>query len=288
MCTLESGSGLSTRRRILRKRPPLPGEEPSRKIPRGAGKDQIRALVINLDRRPDRWEAVQSRLAPLERGGSIRCERLRANDGASDEIPENAVGHEWTTDRNAMYDGRKGYRKGIKLKMTPGERGCAMSHIHAWRRVASTDSGTKVSDAVTSNAQVQKPTLILEDDVVLVKGFEKRLSKALAALPSDSGVDVLYLAYIEGAPWRRKVVRNIFEAEYLWTTAAYLLWPHGARRLLSMLPVDCPIDNFMAWQMSTRRLTAFAIHPALADQELEWDEGSDVKHSDDAVLDGLV
>eukprot|EP00416_Gambierdiscus_australes_P042011 CAMPEP_0171114810 /NCGR_PEP_ID=MMETSP0766_2-20121228/86219_1 /TAXON_ID=439317 /ORGANISM="Gambierdiscus australes, Strain CAWD 149" /LENGTH=105 /DNA_ID=CAMNT_0011577121 /DNA_START=39 /DNA_END=353 /DNA_ORIENTATION=- len=96
--------------------------------------------------------------------------------------------------------------------------------------------------------------------------------------------DVLYLGYIVGAAWRRKVAPGLFEAEYLWTTVAYVLWPDGALKLLSLLPVDCPVDNFMAWQCAQRNLRAFAAVPALADQEQEWDCGSDVPHSDDVVL----
>merc|ERR1719367_421104 len=150
--------------------------------------------------------------------------------------------------------------------MTPGERGCAMSHVRAWRTIAS--GGV--------------PVLVLEDDAVLSKGFGPRLPAVLAAVPPDA--DVLYLGYIEGAEWRGKAAPGLFEAEYLWTTVAYLLWPRGARKLLEALPVDEPVDNFMAWQMSTRRMRALAVVPAMADQEQEWDCGSDVPHSDDVVL----
>merc|ERR1711874_691428 len=99
-----------------------------------------------------------------------------------------------------------------------------------------------------------------EDDAVLAKNFSRRLSSALKSA-SRVTPDVLYLGYIQGAPWRRKVTAGLYEAEYLWTTVGYILWPRGARKLLELLPVDCPVDNFMAWQMATQRLQGFAVVP---------------------------
>jgi len=203
---------------------------------------------------------------------SFRVERLLATDGSLDQVPDEVVGREWTTDRNAKFDGREGYRAGVTLQMTPGERGCAMSHVRAWRRVA------------TEGEFIDAPVLILEDDAVFVENFEKCMARMFDHLPDDSIPDIMYLGYIQGSAWRRKVGMGIFEAEYLWTTVGYLLWPSGARKLLSALPVDCPVDNFMAWQTATKALRAFAVEPALIEQEEEWDENSDVRHSDDAAL----
>lgn len=274
-----TGNGASTvvagvRRRISGKRPSAAQRGPgtvaaAATAPRAA---PLLALVINLDRRADRWAGAQARLAALEATACLRIERFSATDGTtSGAVPEDTVVREWTTDRNARYDGRQGYRPGVKLRMTPGERGCAMSHVRAWREVASYGEGAAPL------------VLILEDDAVLAKNFARRLATALAAVPAD--VDVLYLGYIKGAPWRCKVAPGLYEAEYLWTTVGYVLWPRGARKLLSALPVDEPVDNFMAWQMATKRLRALAVVPALVDQEQEWDCGSDVPHSDDVVLD---
>jgi len=229
----------------------------------------VRTLVINLERRSDRWIGIQNRLAKVALAQHLIVERFPATDGNTDAIPEDMVTRTWTTDRNARYDARKGYRPGVSLDMTPGERGCAMSHVRAWQLVASSDAA-------------DVPVLILEDDAVFAAGLVKRLTRLIASMPEDT--DALYLGYIKGAPWRCKVAPGLYEAEYLWTTVAYLLWPRGAHKLLAALPVDEPVDNFMAWQMATCRLKALAVEPALADQEQEWDVGSDVPHSDDVVL----
>eukprot|EP00931_Biecheleriopsis_adriatica_P103059 TRINITY_DN77948_c0_g1_i1.p1 TRINITY_DN77948_c0_g1~~TRINITY_DN77948_c0_g1_i1.p1 ORF type:complete len:277 (-),score=39.23 TRINITY_DN77948_c0_g1_i1:159-989(-) len=270
---VHSADASRPRRRLTGKRPAsevglsvLPSTRPS--------PQPLRTLVINLDRRRDRWEGIQVRLQSLKLPGSdlLRVERFPATDGKVDQVPENIVGKTWTTDRNAKFDGRQGYRAGVKLNMTPGERGCAMSHVEAWRVVAKSSN---------------EPVLIMEDDAVPSAQFGKRLRRTIARA-ADARADILYLGYIKGAPWRQQVAPGIREAEYLWTTVSYVLWPNGAQKLLALLPVDEPVDNFMGWQMAQRRLLALAVVPELVKQELEWDQGSDVPHSDDLVLESAA
>ncbi|CAE7708466.1 est [Symbiodinium necroappetens] len=116
------------------------------------------------------------------------------------EVPQNDVAQSWSTDRNSRYDGRAGYREGFTLRMSPGERGCAMSHVRAWRRTAAGN----------------RPVLILEDDAVPAKQFCKRLKRVVLAAAEQSA-DALYLGHIQGAPWRQRLAPGLYEAEYLWT-----------------------------------------------------------------------
>jgi len=242
----------------------------------------LRTLVINLDRRKDRWRGVQSRLKAPQVSGLLAVERFVATDGQCEgAVPDDVVSRRWTTDHNAKYDGRQGYRAGVELEMSPGERACAMSHVRAWREVLSVAGGG--SDPGGGGDGVGEPVLVLEDDAVLAADFAKRLRPAVEAAAA-AGADALYLGYIQGAPWRRCVSKGLQEAEYLWTTVGYILWPRGARRLLGALPVDAPVDNFMAWLCASGRLRSLAVEPELVDQEGEWDFGSDVPHSDDVVL----
>lgn len=258
------------------KRRRLNGKTPQVSVLPTPARSALRTLVINLAKRRDRWEAMSARLAPLIRGDEpgvqLAIERFPATDGKAEDISESAVSFQWATDRNAKYDGRQGYRPGVTLTMTPGERGCAMSHVRAWKEVA----------GMLGTSEEHRPLLILEDDAVLKKDFPKRLQQKLSSFPDDA--DALYVGYIRGAPWRSKVAAGLYEAEYLWTTVGYVLWPRGAKKLLDAMPVDEPVDNFMAWQMSIGKFRALAVSPALVDQEQEWDCGSDVPHSDDVVL----
>mmetsp|Transcript_55022 Transcript_55022/g.101840 ORF Transcript_55022/g.101840 Transcript_55022/m.101840 type:complete len:312 (+) Transcript_55022:101-1036(+) len=244
---------MAVRRRIVKKSPVAP-EARHQEIDA-----RLRTLVINLDRRPDRWTACSDRLRPLQEANLLRVERLPATDGNAAQVPLDFVLKQWKTDVNAKYDGRPGYKAGVSLELTDGERGCAMSHIRAWQIVA----------------KAKAPVLILEDDATFQPRFRVRLQRALT-LTKEASVDALYLGYIAGAPWRSSFAPGLKWAEYLWTTVGYLLWPRGAKRLLDALPVEGPIDNFMAGRMATSCLDVLALVPPIVDQELEWDEGSDV------------
>merc|ERR1719336_2638690 len=123
------------RRRITGKKA-MPGGSVPRPLSASAAKP-LRTLVVNLDRRSDRWTRVQAHLAGLEAMGVLAPERFAASDGSVEgDIDNSCILRHWTTDRNSRYDGRPGYRPGVRLEMTSGERGCAMSHVRAWRAVA--------------------------------------------------------------------------------------------------------------------------------------------------------
>lgn len=257
--------GSAKRRRLLGKQAPSANAEDA-KVAEGLPT----TVVVNLARRPDRWKDIQRSLSTLE-GGPLKFERLEAVDGSSG-VPLDLVARTWLTTRNWRYvvrvfeGGKKcGYMQ-KELDLTPGERGCAASHIVAWKRCA----------------QASGPLMILEDDASPQKGFIDTLRKALADLQAESP-DILYLGYTQASPWRRKVSSLLREAEYLWTTVAYVLWPSGAQKLLAKLPVDQPVDNFMAGLMASRQLRGFAVFPCIVEQAKAWNVDNDVSHSDDAA-----
>lgn len=226
------------------------------------------AVVVNLARRPDRWERIRQRLQDL---AAFDFERVEAVDGAAGlQIPADIVAHSWNTLGNWRYvtrvfeGGKKCGYEPCELTLTTGERGCAASHVALWRRVAD-DAG---------------PLMVFEDDALPLQGFADRLAQALADLGGEEP-DLLYLGYTQAAPWRRKVSKSVVEAEYLWTTVGYVIWPSGARKLLAQLPVDQPVDNFMATHIAGGRLRGFAVVPLLVKQEGEWNVDNDVAHSDD-------
>ncbi|CAJ1377213.1 unnamed protein product [Effrenium voratum] len=235
----------------------------------------VKAVVINLDRRPDRLAECGKRLDVH----SMEYERMRASDGRLDSIGADEVTHRWHTGRNVVYQKIRSRRKGWddlhtyvvrELDMSAGERGCAMSHIRAWRYCES----------------AERPMLVMEDDAVPTKEFREVLSQALTSLPRDA--DVLYLGYSQAAEWRRHVSKNVAEAEYVWTTVAYLVWPEGARKLLSKLPVNQPVDNFMATLCADGDIKAYVTLPKIVHQADGWNVKSDVGHSDEAPAPGVA
>jgi len=246
-------------------------ENPERCSPALRG---IQALLINLERRPDRFERCEARLrasCPW-----LRYARLSASDGQRDVIGAAEVASSWHTARNVVYQKLRAERKGwgnldsyrpCHLELSPGERGCALSHVRAWRCCLELGGGGN------------QPLLVLEDDAQPTREFTQLLEKALAAVPADA--DLLYLGYSQAAEWVREVSPELVQAEYVWTTVAYVVWPKGARTMLSRLPIDQPVDNWMASLCANGSVQAYCIRPKIVHQADAWNVNSDVAHSDE-------
>jgi GR25 family glycosyltransferase involved in LPS biosynthesis len=233
---------------------------------------KFNSVVINMERRPDRLEGCSSRLAANCPG--LKFERMAAIDGRKTVISPNFVTTSWDTSPNVVYQRKRSERKGWDdlhtyhervLELSPGERGCAASHIKAWRHCLA--SGTR------------EPLLVIEDDAAPMPDFASILKRALASLPSDA--HILYLGYSQAAHWRREVSAELVEAEYVWTTVGYIVWPAAAELLLSMLPINQPVDNWMAQLCASGNLKSFCIRPKLIRQSDAWNCGSDIRHSDE-------
>eukprot|EP00438_Fugacium_kawagutii_P021858 Skav233027 [mRNA] locus=scaffold909:713182:731007:- [translate_table: standard] len=245
---------------------------------------------------------------------------MRASDGKQDLISSNevklgartvevlVVGHGlWVG-----WDDLHTY-KVRELSMSAGERGCAgapraaclpakaMSHIQAWRRCLENSPDQPLLVAVSAMGPVVeasppchgflKPWLAMAisgcpwDTTRYHVPCNAVLKRALSSLPRDA--DVLYLGYSQAADWR-SCGPDLAEAEYVWTTVAYMIWPEGARKLLSKLPVNQPVDNFMALLCADGNLKAYCTLPKIVHQADGWNVKSDVGHSDEAPAPGVV
>jgi len=247
-------------------------EEADGKAKEAALLRSLKTVVITLERRPDRMQACAQRIAAT--CPDLQLELFPAVDGRTTPIGANLCTKAWDSTENVVYQRIRSERKGWDdlhtyhervLDLSPGERGCAASHILAWRRCAASGSDS--------------PLLVLEDDAAPMPDFGGILSRALAALPGDAGV--LYLGYSQAAGWRRELSAELVESEYVWTTVAYLIWPAAARLLLSKLPVNQPVDNFMAQLCARGELKAYCIRPKIIRQSDAWNCGSDIRHSDE-------
>merc|ERR1712216_300750 len=101
---------------------------------------ELDAVLINLEHRSDRLEAARERLR--ERCPWLMWRRQVAVDGRRQHIPIEAVKKMWNTGKNdsyiKIYSAYQGTDPGPDapartLRLSKGERGCAMSHIHAWQ-----------------------------------------------------------------------------------------------------------------------------------------------------------
>jgi len=211
----------------------------------------LNTLVINLDRRPDRMDGCGTRLQTHCPGLQFR--RFRASDGRADAISSTDVAHSWDTTNNVIYQKKRSIRKGwddlhtyherLGLALSPGERGCSMSHIRAWRECldAAHKCGVAVSAAgddaaMAAAAASNRPLLVLEDDAAPTPDFVEVLGKALSALPADA--NLLYLGYSQAADWRRELSPELVESEYVWTTVGYIILA-GRCTVVVITSADC-------------------------------------------------
>ncbi len=199
------------------------GSHPARPIqPARSALPDPEIEVINLSRRADRWESF-GRMARRAAGPGFaeRCRRVEAVDGltlrADPELERLFRGNDF------------GSRRGIV--------GCALSHIARWRSLAADEDGVR---------------LILEDDVELVDGFERRFAAVCERLSADHpGFDLALLGHLTsdaGGRGGARVLRPMSGENYIGGLYAYVLSSRGARRLLEIAErdgVQNGIDTFV-------------------------------------------
>eukprot|EP00931_Biecheleriopsis_adriatica_P093501 TRINITY_DN6723_c0_g1_i2.p1 TRINITY_DN6723_c0_g1~~TRINITY_DN6723_c0_g1_i2.p1 ORF type:complete len:291 (+),score=20.69 TRINITY_DN6723_c0_g1_i2:68-940(+) len=218
----------------------------------------ISAVVINLASRTDRWQAVSGNLS--ERAPWLPVDRFDAINVTVAPPSTQMVTELWSTARLAE---RFEYVTAT-INMTAGERGCAASHAEVWKMIA----------------KGQRPVMVLEDDAVAPATFTSTLTTAMKEAPKGTGA--IFLSDLDrGEP--RQVGKVLMKPDFVWTTTGYILWPSAAQKLLSMLPVDMPVDNFMGYHISKGVIQAFSVKPAALRQAETWGVRSNVPHSDEGL-----
>ena len=163
--------------------------------------------VVNLNRRPDRWEKIQKQLKSRLR--LIPFSRFEAVDG------KNLANSRKLQCMFAPNDYRM--RRGIV--------GCALSHIKI------------LKDCVKHNNTV----IVLEDDVELVDDFESSVLKLIQKM-KDSDWDLIYLGHTirpgvaqpeNAGCFKRDSVDSLLYS--LGGTGGYLVNANGAKRLLHFI-----------------------------------------------------
>jgi GR25 family glycosyltransferase involved in LPS biosynthesis len=228
-------------------------------------------MYINLDKRIDRKKLVQLEM----RGQGLKGRRFPAKAG--DEVSDKLVTRHWHSKLNCLYD-----RKTLPAlhNMSKGERGCSGSHIALWKQCLRRNDATK-------------PMLILEDDAVLWERssvqFPELTQRLIAAVEQVWDVEntpVMLYVGCEVVQWRdsRRItiegppVLRLREAEYLWQTSSYVIWPAAARELLAHLPIDCPTDCYISKLVLEGYVTAVVACPQIAEQRDPYAKG-DIKHT---------
>jgi GR25 family glycosyltransferase involved in LPS biosynthesis len=203
-----------------------------------------RVLVINLDRRPDRWRHVSRELDRIlgrtgrpissisRRFSAVDARYLDVESSRSDIDTDYYLTDQLTVEPEAKLSDT--HLETVVIEMTPQEVAVALSHIAVWRLIAAGDV---------------KYTLVLEDDAFFRRGFPRHFDAAWAAFLRLSDpmrpTDLLYLSYSEartgmGRSPKAGLVRRPDRG--VWQLSGYVLSKPGAEKLLAMLPARGPID----------------------------------------------
>lgn len=190
----------------------------------------MRVFYINLD-------GAQERRCFMER----QAERLGLVFERFPAVLAAAIG-----DAEAARIGRAWERP-----LTKPEIGCFLSHHAVWTKIAAGDH----------------PVLVLEDDAVL----SPRLTGLLVAVPSIRGADFVNLESFDRRRFVSGPARPLVDGLGIVPvsrdksgSAAYVLWPQGARKLLARAEKGAaPVDAFLHGLKSLR---SFQVEPALAMQ----------------------
>ncbi|MEO8681958.1 MAG: family 16 glycosylhydrolase [Vicinamibacterales bacterium] len=217
-------------------------------------------FVINLDRQPDRMNAVLRELSRIldraNRPLSERTVRWSAFDSQT-ESPRSLVTPEvepFYTLRDQLFVEPQPlavpdeFDLVSPIRMSEAEVAVARSHIEVWRTVA---------------RSAARYSLVLEDDVYFQRGFGQTLDAAwneMRTTDLDEDVfDLLYVSYREaryGAP-KELLSANVFRPDRgLWFLSGYILSKRGAQTLLTLLPCRGPIDLWINYAFPNIKVRA--------------------------------
>lgn len=211
-----------------------------------------RIYIINLDRKPDRWQQVSRELKRIKsRSGaslltiSRRFSAIDARyfDGKIDNSilrPFFSLADQLRVEPNPLVI-IDAYAKARRIRMTPQEIAVALSHIEVWKLVAA------------SNVPY---TLILEDDIYFQYGFARDMDVAWRNIINQSSkgsaFDILFLSFQEvGISSKTKKLQAGLVRKPdcgIWLASGYVLSLKGAQALLKMLPVYGPVDLWLNLQ----------------------------------------
>ncbi len=238
----------------------------------GSTSDAIeRVYVINLDRKPDRWQQVSKELGRFrDRSGDpllAHARRFSAVDaryrsGAPDKAlinPSYSLADQLSVEPNPHLSVDAKTRT-HRIDMTPPEIAVALSHIEVWKLIA--------------EGEVEH-VLVLEDDAYFPRGFARQLDETWSAFrkrqSGEAMCDLLYLSFKEVGPTTASTEASTAGIRRpkrgVWQASGYLLSRAGARKLLALLPAYGPIDLWLNLQFD--HLDVFLASRSIIEQRID-------------------
>ncbi|WP_318451456.1 family 16 glycosylhydrolase [Photobacterium leiognathi] len=231
-----------------------------------------RIFVINLDRQPHRLDNVFKEFSPLLDENSLSLKnmivRVPAVDASkldSDSLNQfETVKRTYTLAGQLYVDPCKALPQNLDLdmniEMSQQEIAVALSHIETWKRVAHGE---------------EQYALVLEDDICLHYKFPEYVEniwKELEEVKNSSPLfDILFLSFkeVDQGAEKVRISKNTFKLfRGIWYMSGYVLSKEGAKRLLSMLPVQGPVDLWVNHKFSEIEalMTSKSVIPQRSDE----------------------
>jgi len=220
-------------------------------------------VVINLRRRPDRWQAFSHRMYAA---GLTKLTRAVAIDGR--QLPTSDIAALLGIPDCAIDQGPRSH-----LALTRPAVGCFLSHLAIWRWVLHRNF---------------RRVMVFEDDAAPAAGYRSsHFCDVVVSIPEEVGL-VFLGRIIMGGLADRTDGSHLARIYYFNGTFAYMITPAACHSLLQhLLPLQSHIDHQMSRVLIEHRRVFSAYYTEPQFFEPDWTLRSDcyVPLSDDAVAD---
>lgn len=203
--------------------------------------NNVKTFVINLDRRPDRWDNLMNQ---SESQRIPNLQRFSAIDGKTLDIDTDT-----RISTYAKYNIKNFTRRGHEMLDSIGGIGCALSHIGLWKKLVESDENV---------------FLIMEDDIILPHGTWYRVVELFNETPEikeTKNWDIWSIGTIMCLPKiiHTEVVPTPQTDIKKWNTCgklvglnAYFITRDAAEKLLEkVFPLELHIDWFISYYAAT-------------------------------------
>jgi GR25 family glycosyltransferase involved in LPS biosynthesis len=192
-------------------------------------------LFINLETRTDRRDHVlrQIRRSDLN---DLSVSRVMAYNGSA--LPPEELEKMLTpTARSEIAKTMAGGKRQHHSELTLGAVGCAMSHIAAWKHIAS--------------MKTNRPVIVFEDDIDIPEQSLHKINtqwqhaKARQENAGKSHLPLMFFLESDCVTHCKKDRNKIYSSKMFYGTRAYAVTPADAQKLLqlSFLPMDVQLDH---------------------------------------------
>jgi GR25 family glycosyltransferase involved in LPS biosynthesis len=198
--------------------------------------NNLKIILINLDKRKDRLQSVITSYNKSDLSDVTDLYRLAAIDGRKQIDNISPLLTDKATKEFNTYK-QTGKRLGHH-SLTEGAMGCYMSHVLAWKNVK----------------EMGVPCIIAEDDIFIPNNTYKNILKlmnVIEGIHKPRPYIVLFHSICKSESWDKlecvPIKNGVFSAKQFWGTAFYYVTPEVAEFMLDrVLPIKYQIDHAMS------------------------------------------